>query len=97
MKAKLFFLFNHGGELFIVDNTKIDDVPKPRELIRRASQIEIIRETALHMGNNIRMDSARERTAKHTPEGLERIREAKIGNNHPAVTVSYTHLTLPTI
>ena len=85
MKAKLFFLFNHGGELYIADNTNIDEVPRPRELIRRASQIEIIRETDLHMGNIIRKDLARQRTSKHTPEGLERIREAKLGNNHPAV------------
>ncbi len=85
MKATLFFLFNHGGELYIVDNTKINDVPKPRELIFRASQIEIIRERALYMSQPIVMDSARKRTAKHSPEGLERIREAKLGNNHPAV------------
>ena len=85
MKASLFFLFNHGGELYIVDNTKIDDVPKPRELIFRASQIEIIRERALYMSQPIVMDSARKRTAKHSPEGLERIREAKQGINHPAV------------
>jgi len=85
MKASLFFLFNHGGELYIVDNTKIDDVPKPRELLFRASQIEIIRERALYMSQPVVMDSARKRTAKHSPEGLERIREAKLGNNHPAV------------
>ena len=85
MKATLFFLFNHGGELYIVDNTKINDVPKPRELIFRASQIEIIRERALYMSQPVVMDSARKRTAKHSPEGLERIREAKLGNNHPAV------------
>ena len=76
MKATLFFLFNHGGELYIVDNTKIDDVPKPRELLFRASQIEIIRERALYMSQPVVMDSARKRTAKHSPEGLERIREA---------------------
>ena len=85
MKATLFFLFNHGGELYIVDNTKINDVPKPRELIFRASQIKIIRERALYMSQPVVMDSARKRTAKHSPEGLERIREAKLGNNHPAV------------
>ena len=85
MKATLLFLFNHGGELYIVDNTKIDDVPKPRELLFRASQIEIIRERALYMSQPVVMDSARKRTAKHSPEGLERIREAKLGSNHPAV------------
>ena len=85
MNAPLFFLFNHGGELYNVDNTKIDDVPKPRELLFRASQIEIIRERALYMSQPVVMDSARKRTAKHSPEGLERIREAKLGSNHPAV------------
>ena len=85
MKASLFFLFNHGGELYIVDTTKRDDVPKPRELLFRASQIEIIRERALYMSQPVVMDSARKRTAKHSPEGLERIREAKLGSNHPAV------------
>ena len=44
MRASLFFLFNHGGELYIVDNNHVQDVPKPRDLIRRFSQIETIRE-----------------------------------------------------
>ena len=84
-KASLFFLFNHKGELYIVDNNHVQDVPKPRELIRRFSTIEQIREHALHLGLRIANDSARERTKHHTPEGLERIRQAKIGDNHPAV------------
>ena len=37
------------------------------------------------MSQPVVMDSATKRTAKHSPEGLERIREAKLGNNHPAV------------
>ena len=42
MRASLFFLFVHGGELYIVDNNHVQDVPKPRDLVRRFSQIEAI-------------------------------------------------------
>mgnify|MGYP006080460729 FL=1 len=84
MRASLFFLFNHGGELYIVDNNHVQNVPKPRELIRRFSQIEAIRDHALHLGLPIVKDSARERTKKHTAEGIERIRQAKLGDNHPS-------------
>jgi hypothetical protein len=31
------------------------------------------------------VDRCRDRTAWHTPEGRQRIREAKLGENHPAV------------
>ena len=55
-KASLFFLFNHKGELYIVDNNHVQDVPKPRELIRRFSTIEQIREHALHLGMPIAND-----------------------------------------
>jgi hypothetical protein len=84
-KASLFFLFNHKDTLYIVDNNHVQDVPKPRELIRRFSTIEQIREHALHLGLPVVNDTARERTKHHTPEGLERIRQAKLGKNHPAV------------
>ena len=84
-KASLFFLFNHKDNLYIVDKNHVQDVPKPRELIRRFSTIEQIREHALHLGLPIANDTARERTKHHTPEGLERIRQAKLGKNHPAV------------
>jgi|TARA_B110000914_G_C15493330_1_gene461835 hypothetical protein len=83
-KASLFFLFNHKNTLYIVDNTQVQDVPKPRELIRRFSTIEQIRQHALHLGLEIANDTARERTKHHTPEGIERIRLAKLGDNHPA-------------
>ena len=46
-KASLFFLFNHKGSLYIVDNNHVQDVPKPRELIRRFSTIEQIRKFIL--------------------------------------------------
>ena len=67
-KATLFFLFNHKDSLYIVDNNHVQDVPKPRELIRRFSTIEQIREHALHLGLPIANDTARERTKHHTPE-----------------------------
>ena len=84
MAANLFFLFQHKNNLYIVDNTKVQDVPKPRELIRRASTIEQIREIASTMNMEIASDTARERTRKHTEEGRKRIAEAKMGDKHPA-------------
>ena len=84
-KASLFFLFNHKEELYIVDNNHVQDVPQPRELVWRFSNIESIRDYALWLGMPIASDTARARTKKHTPEGLERIRQAKLGENHPAV------------
>ena len=79
MKASLFFLFNHNNQLYIVDNNKIQDVPKPRELIRRFSSIELVREYAETLDMPIANDTARERTKHHTPDGIERIRQAKLG------------------
>ena len=61
--------FHHGCLL----STAVISAPAS-ELIFRASQIEIIRERALYMSQPIVMDSARKRTAKHSPEGIERIR-----------------------
>jgi len=83
--TNLFFLFIHKNELYIVDSNHVQDVPKPRELVRRFSTIEQIRDHALYLGLPIKSDTARERTKHHTPEGIERIREAKLGDNHPAV------------
>lgn len=85
MAATLFFIFQHKNQLYIVDNTKVDTVPKPREMIRRASTIEQIREIAASINMEVIHDSARDRTRKHTEEGRQRIREAKLGENHPAV------------
>jgi len=84
MAATLFFIFQHKDKLYIVDNTKVDSVPKPREMIRRASTIEQIREIAASMNMEIANDTARERTRKHTEEGRKRIAEAKMGDKHPA-------------
>jgi len=81
----LFFIFEHNGELYICDGNHVQDVPKPREMIRRFSTIEQTREFAATLGKNIASDTARQRTRRHTPEGRERIRQAKLGENHPAV------------
>jgi len=83
--TSLFFLFQHKNTLYIVDEKKIQDVPKPRELIRRLSTIEQIREIADSMNMEIAGDFARARTRKHTEEGRQRIAEAKMGDKHPAV------------
>lgn len=83
-KATLFFVFQHKNELYIVDNNHVQDVPKPRELIRRVSTVEQCREIAVQMGLPVANDTARERTKTHTPEGIERIRQAKMGDNHPS-------------
>ena len=83
--TNLFFLFIHNNEIYITDSDHVQDVPKPRELVRRFSTIEQIRDHALYLGLPIKSDTARERTKHHTPEGIERIREAKLGDNHPAV------------
>ena len=83
--TNLFFLFIHNNEIYITDSDHVQGVPKPRELVRRFSTIEQIRDHALYLGIPVKSDTARERTKHHTPEGIERIREAKLGDNHPAV------------
>lgn len=82
--ATLFFIFQHKNELYIVDNLHVQDVPKPRELLRRVSSIELCRDIAEKTGLPVVYDTARKRTRKHTEEGRQRIREAKLGDKHPA-------------
>jgi len=84
MAATIFFIFKHRDEYFIVDNTKVDTVPKPREMILRGSNVEQIRKAAAKMKIEITHDTARARTRKHTEEGRKRIAEAKMGDKHPA-------------
>ena len=78
-RASRFFLFKCGGwknEYWIVDENSLQDVPKPRELIIKFSQIEKIREYVIGQNkNNLPIvDRCRDRTEWHTPEG-ERIRQ----------------------
>ena len=87
-RASRFFLFKCGGwknEYWIVDENSLQDVPKPRELIIKFSQIEKIREYVIGQNkNNLPIvDRCRDRTEWHTPEGRERIRQAKLGDKHP--------------
>lgn len=81
--TNLFFLFQCRDGLYIVDSNHVQDVPKPRELIRRVSTVEQCREIAEQIGLPIVSDTARKRTRKHTEEGRQRIREAKLGDKHP--------------
>ena len=73
-RASRFFLFKCGGwknEYWIVDENSLQDVPKPRELIIKFSQIEKIREYVIGQNkNNLPIvDRCRDRTEWHTPEG----------------------------
>lgn len=81
-----FFLFQCREEFWIVDETSLQLVPKPRELIIKQSTVEGVREYAItyNKRNMPIVDKCRDRTAWHTPEGRERIRQAKLGDKHPA-------------
>ena len=86
-RASRFFLFQCRNEFWIVDEKSLQDVPKPREMIIKQSTVEAIREYAITVNKQSLpiVDRCRDRTAWHTPEGRERIRQAKLGENHPAV------------
>lgn len=86
-RASRFFLFQTRNEYWIVDEKSLQDVPKPRELIIKQSSVESIRDYAITANKQSLpiVDRCRDRTAWHTPEGRERIRQAKLGENHPAV------------
>jgi hypothetical protein len=81
-----FFLFQHRQEFWIVDENNLQTVPKPREMIIKFSTVEAVRDYVItyNKANLPIVDKCRDRTAWHTPEGRERIREAKLGKNHPA-------------
>jgi hypothetical protein len=85
-RSTRFFLFQHRKEFWIVDEDSLQQVPKPREMIIKKSSVEDIRDyvITLNTANLPIVDKCRDRTAWHTPEGRERIRQAKLGDNHPA-------------
>ena len=71
-RASRFFLFKCGGwknEYWIVDENSLQDVPKPREMIIKFSQIEKVREyvIAQNKPNLPVVDRCRDRT-EYTPE-----------------------------
>ena len=87
-RASRFFLFKCGGwknEYWIVDEKSLQEVPKPREMIIKFSNIEQIREYAITQNPQDLpiVDRCRDRTAWHTPEGRERIKQAKLGQSNP--------------
>jgi len=86
-RATKFFLFKTPKEFWIVDENTLQDVPKPREMLIQKAQVELVREYVVTQNkqNLPIVDRCRDRTAWHTPEGRERIRQAKLGDNHPAV------------
>ena len=81
-----FYLFQHKTELWIVKDPTI--VPKPRELILQTTNIELIRATASKQQkiSKIVDKVLRQRNKWHTPEGRERIAEAKMGDKNPNAT-----------
>ena len=86
-RAGRFFLFLTRSEYWIVDENTLQEVPKPREMIIKQSTVEGVRDYVIiaNKQNLPIVDRCRDRTAWHTPEGRQRIREAKLGENHPAV------------
>ncbi len=83
-----FFLFKCGGwknEFWIVDEHSLQEVPKPREMIIKFSTVEKVREYVITQNPTDLpiVDRCRDRTAWHTPEGRERIKQAKLGGSNP--------------
>ena len=80
-----FFLFLHKSEVWIVNDPQI--VPKPRELLLQSTNIELIREKSIYYASSntsVIVDKVKQkRTRRHTPEGLLRIAEAKMGDKNP--------------
>ena len=78
-----FYLFQHKTELWIVKDPTI--VPKPRELILQTTNIELIRDTASKQKKISKVVDkvTRQRNKWHTPEGREKIAEAKMGDKNP--------------
>jgi hypothetical protein len=80
-----FFAFKTKNEYWIVDEKTIQEVPKPREMLIKLSTVEAIREYVITQNKTEQpiVDRCRDRTGWHTPEGRERIRQAKLGVKNP--------------
>lgn len=78
---KSYFIFNTREGYYLVESKDVEKVPKPRELIRRANAVEVLREYAANLKIEFAKDKARKRT-KHTQETKEKISEA-LKANHP--------------
>tara|TARA_A100001011_G_scaffold48660_1_gene46342 strand:+ start:83 stop:601 length:519 start_codon:yes stop_codon:yes gene_type:complete len=84
-RSTRFFLFQSRNEYWIVDENTLQQVPKPREMIIKKTSVESIRDyvITLNRENLPIVDKCRDRTEWHTPEGRERIRQAKVGYRNP--------------
>lgn len=80
---RIFFLFKTPGPIYhIVEAKDVQNIPKPRELIRRATSPIVIREFAKKEGIEIYSDTARKEW-KLSKETRAKMSEAKKGENHP--------------
>ena len=75
---KVYFIFNTKDGYYLVESKDVDKIPKPRELIRRAVAVEVLREFAAKQGIVFSVDKARART-KHTEETKRKIGESNRG------------------
>ena len=78
---KSYFIFHTNEGYYLVDNKGVDKVPKPRELVRKANAVEVLREYAEKQGIEFAVDKARKRT-KHTQETKDKI-SAGVKKNPP--------------
>lgn len=78
--SKSYFIFNTRDGYCLVEAKDVDKLPKPRELIRRATAVEVLREYAEKEGIVFAVDKARQRS-KHTQETKDKI-SAGIKANH---------------
>ena len=78
--SKSYFIFNTRDGYCLVEAKDVDKLPKPRELIRRATAVEVLREYAEKEGIEFAVDKARKRS-KHTEETKKKISEAVKANH----------------
>jgi len=77
---KSYFIFNTREGYHLVESKDVENLPKPRELVRRANAVEVLREYAEKEGIEFAVDKARKRT-KHTQETKDKI-SAAVKANH---------------
>ena len=77
---KSYFIFKTRDGYCLVESKDVINLPKPRELIRRANAVEVLREYAEQQGIEFAVDKARKRS-KHTEETKRKISE-KVKANH---------------
>lgn len=80
MQSKSYFIFNTKEGYYLVESKDVEKVPKPRELVRRANAVEVLREYAEKEGIVFATDKARKRS-KHTQETKDKI-SAAVKANH---------------